>query len=69
VRELVSPIWVIAVAALIVVGIVLLVVSGGDGTVGVIGFGLLGLGAVVGTAVAFYAVGRSEDIARERGRD
>ena len=68
-RELVSPIWVIAVAAFIVTGVVLLVASGGDGTAGVVGFGLLGLGAVVGTALAFYAVGRSEDIARERGRD
>ena len=68
-RELVSPIWVVAVAVLIVAGVILLVASGGDGTAGVVGFGLLGLGAVVGTALAFYAVGRSEDIARERGRD
>jgi hypothetical protein len=68
-RELVSPIWVLAVAALIIAGIILLVATGGDGTAGVVGFGLLGLGAVVGTALAFYAVGRSEDIARERGRD
>ena len=68
-RELVSPVWVLAVAALIIAGVILLVASGGDGTVGVIGFGLLGLGAVTGTALAFYAVGRSEDIARERGRD
>lgn len=57
--------WLIAAAVAIVAGIVLLVVA--DGTLEVIGFGLLGLGAVVGTALAFYAVGRSEDVARERG--
>ena len=68
-RELVSPIWVLAVAATIIAGIILLVATDGDSTGGVIGFALLGLGAVVGTALAFYAVGRSEDIARERGRD
>jgi hypothetical protein len=65
-RGLVPMPWVLATAALIVVGIVLLAATGADGTVGVIGFGLLGLGAVVGTALAFYAVGRSEDIERER---
>lgn len=59
--------WVTAAVAAILVGIVLLVVA--DGTLEVIGFGLLGLGAVVGTALAFYAVGRSEDVARERGED
>jgi len=68
-RELVSPAWVLADAALLIAGVILLVATGGDGTAGVIGFGLLGLGAVAGTALAFYAVGRSEDIARERGRD
>jgi hypothetical protein len=65
-RGLVPLSWVIATAALIVVGIVLLAATGADGTVGVIGFALLGLGAVLGTALAFYAVGRSEDIERER---
>ena len=59
--------WVIAAVVAILVGIVLLVVA--DGTLEVIGFGLLGLGAVVGTALAFYAVGRGEDVARERGED
>ena len=55
----------IALGALAVVGIVLLATT--DGTVEVIGFACLGLAAVAGTALAFYAVGRSEDAARERG--
>lgn len=56
--------WVYATLGLVVAGVVLLVL--GDGTIEVIGFALLGLGAVLGTALAFYAVGRSEDIDRER---
>lgn len=56
--------WVYATLALVVAGVVLLVL--GDGTIEVVGFALLGLGAVLGTALAFYAVGRSEDIDRER---
>ena len=64
-RGLVPRPWIVATLASIVVGIVLLVLA--DGTLEVIGFGLLGLGAVVGTSLAFYAVGRSEDVARERG--
>ena len=67
-RGLVPTPWIVATALLVVVGIVLLAASGADGTAGVIGFASLGLGAVVGTALAFYAVGRSEDIARERER-
>jgi hypothetical protein len=65
-RGLVPLPWVLATAALIVVGIVLLAATGADGDLGVVGFALLGLGAVIGTALAFYAVGRSEDIDRER---
>ena len=57
--------WWAATALSVVVGIVLLATT--DGTVEVIGFALLGLGLVVGTALAFYAVGRSEDEARARG--
>jgi drug/metabolite transporter (DMT)-like permease len=64
-RGLVPTPWVVATALLIVAGIVLLVASGGDDTAGVVGFGLLGLGAILGTALAFYAVGRSEDVERE----
>jgi hypothetical protein len=57
--------WVIATVTVFVAGAVLLAISGADGTVGIIGFALFGLGAVVATALAFYAVGRSEDIDRE----
>ena len=57
--------WIAATVVLIVVGIVLLATT--DGTAEVIGFACLGLGAVVATALAFYAVGRSEDEARRRG--
>jgi hypothetical protein len=59
--------WIGATIVLIVVGIVLLATT--DGTAEVIGFACLGLGVVVATALAFYAVGRSEDVARERGED
>ena len=59
--------WIAATVALVVAGIVLLAAT--DGTAEVIGFACLGLGAVAGTALAFYAVGRSEDVARERGED
>ena len=59
--------WVIATVVAMLAGIVLLVVA--DGTLEIVGFAVLGLGAVVGTALAFYAVGRSEDVARARGED
>jgi drug/metabolite transporter (DMT)-like permease len=65
VRGLVPRPWLYATAALVVAGVVLLATT--DGTPEIIGFALLGLGAVIGTALAFYAVGRSEDAARERG--
>ena len=64
-RGLVPRPWLYATAVLIVAGIVLLATT--DGTLEIIGFALLGLGAVLGTALAFYAVGRSEDVARDRG--
>jgi hypothetical protein len=65
-RGLVPMPWILVAATLIIVGIVLLAATGADGDLGVVGFALLGLGAVLGTALAFYAVGRSEDIDRER---
>ena len=64
-RGLVPRPWVYATLALVVAGIVLLATT--DGTLEIIGFALLGLGAVVATALVFYAVGRSEDVARDRG--
>jgi uncharacterized membrane protein YccC len=61
------PRWAaILAAALVLAGIVLGGV--GDGAVDVAGFAAGGLGLVVGIAVAFYAVGRSEDLDRERRR-
>ena len=57
--------WIVVTAILILAGIVLLAVTDG-GVAGAIGFASLGLGAVVGTSLAFYAVGRSEDRDRER---
>ena len=62
-RGLVNPAWWWSAAAMAVAGIVLLVV--GDAALDVIGFVLLGLGAIVATGAAFYAVGRSEDVERE----
>ena len=59
--------WIFATIALVVAGVVLLATQ--DGTPEVVGFALLGLGLVLATALAFYAVGRSEDVARERGTD
>ena len=64
-RELVPLPWVAGVAVLVVAGIVVLVLED-DGVTGTVGFGLLGLGLVLATGLAFYAVGRSEDIERER---
>jgi uncharacterized membrane protein YccC len=51
-------------ATLVVAGIVLAAV--GDGTVDVVGFAVGGLGLVLACGLAFYAVGRSEDLERER---
>ncbi len=66
--KLVDRTWITVAAAMVVAGIVLLIVSGRkDDAAGIAGFALLGLGAILATGLAFYAVGRSEDIARERG--
>ncbi len=60
------PAWsVVACVVLIVAGMVLILVSASD-TADLAGFVVFGLGAVGGTGLAFYAVGRSEDIERER---
>jgi hypothetical protein len=59
--------WVAAASALVVAGAVVAGVA--DATAAkAIGFAISGLGAVVLTALAFYAVGRSEDRAREAER-
>ena len=59
--------WIAAAVVTVVAGIALLAAT--DGTLEIAGFALLGLGLVAATALAFYAVGRSEDVARERGTD
>jgi hypothetical protein len=55
--------WSFGLAALAVIGLVLGIAGGG--TLDVVGFALVGLAAVGGVSLAFFAVGRSEDRARE----
>ena len=61
--------WLYAAAALVAAGIILLVVFGTDDAMGIVGGAVLSLGAIVAIGVAFYTVGRSEDVARERGEE
>lgn len=61
---LVPRAWVIAGVALLVVGVLIAVFADGKGDV--VGFGVGGAGAVLLVALAFYAVGRSEDRDREQ---
>jgi hypothetical protein len=56
-------IWIVALAACALLGVVL-ALAGGD-TVDAIGVGLVGLAAVGAVSLGFFAVGRSEDRARE----
>jgi O-antigen/teichoic acid export membrane protein len=56
--------WLLAGVVLLVAGIVVAAVADGKGDV--VGFGVGGAGAVILVALAFYAVGRSEDRDRER---
>jgi hypothetical protein len=56
-------IWIVALAACALLGVVL-AVAGGD-TVDAIGVGLVGLAGVGAVSLGFFAVGRSEDRARE----
>jgi hypothetical protein len=58
-------VWIAAGGALVVVGIVLLAVSE-DVVPDAIGFTAVGAGAILLTALVFYAIGRSEDHERER---
>jgi hypothetical protein len=59
--------WVIGAAVLLVAGGILSAAAGST-VLKAIGFAVGGLGAVLLTAFAFYAVGRSEDRAREAER-
>ena len=56
--------WLILGAVLLVAGIVIAAVADGKGDV--VGFGVGGAGAILLVALAFYAVGRSEDRDREQ---
>ena len=56
--------WIFALAALAVAGIVL-VLATGDTALDAIGVGLTGVAVVGAISLGFYAVGRSEDRARE----
>lgn len=56
--------WLILGVVLLVAGIVIAAVADGKGDV--VGFGVGGAGAVLLVGLAFYAVGRSEDLERER---
>jgi small neutral amino acid transporter SnatA (MarC family) len=56
--------WIFALAALAVAGLVL-VLAAGDTALDAIGVGLTGVAVVGGVSLGFYAVGRSEDRARE----
>lgn len=56
-------IWIVALAACALLGLVLALA--GDDTLDAIGVGLVGLAAVGAVSLGFFAVGRSEDRARE----
>jgi hypothetical protein len=67
VTKLVPRPWLIVGAVLLVAGILLAAI--GDGKADVAGFGVGGAGAILLLGAAFYAVGRSEDLERERERE
>ena len=56
--------WLVAGVVLLVAGVVIAAV--GDGKTDVVGFGVGGAGAILLVGLAFYAVGRSEDLDREQ---
>ena len=56
--------WLAAGVVLLVAGIVISAVADGKGDV--VGFGVGGAGLILLVGLAFYAVGRSEDIDREQ---
>ena len=59
--------WIFALAALAVAGLVLVLVTD-DTALDAIGVGLTGVAVVGAVSLGFYAVGRSEDRAREADR-
>jgi hypothetical protein len=56
--------WLIAGLVLLVAGIVIAIAADGKGDV--VGFGVGGAGGILLVGLAFYAVGRSEDLDREQ---
>jgi hypothetical protein len=54
-----------AALVLIVIGIAVAAAAGGRVTLQAVGFGIAGVGGVVGVATAFWIIGRSEDRERE----
>jgi hypothetical protein len=62
--DLVPRPWLIVGVALLVAGVVIGAIADGKGDV--VAFGVGGAGAVLLVALAFYAVGRSEDRDREQ---
>ena len=55
-------------AVFFVAGLVVLAVGGGDTTPDAIAMVLIGVGAVLGVAAAFFEIGASEDRDRRAGR-
>jgi hypothetical protein len=66
VLRLVPPRLAVLASALVIAGIILSAI--GEGTLDTVGFAVAGLGLVLAVALAFYAVGRSEDLERERAQ-
>jgi hypothetical protein len=56
-----------AALVLIAIGIALAAAAGGRIALQAAGVAIAGCGTVVGVSAAFWAIGRSEDRARERG--
>ena len=56
--------WLVAGVVLLVAGILISVFADAKGDV--VGFGVGGAGAILLVGLAFYAVGRSEDLDREQ---
>jgi hypothetical protein len=56
----------VAALILIVVGIAIAALAGGRVAIIAVGVFIAGVGSVVGVSAAFWVIGRSEDLERER---
>jgi hypothetical protein len=56
----------VAALILIIVGCAIAALAGGRVAIVAVGVFIAGVGAVVGVSAAFWIIGRSEDLARER---